>query len=111
MNERPPEGSQGAAADLCCRGMDRRTRARDLVRAALDQVEGELAQPRHNLCADQLGACRSALRGYLAALEGDSLPPRRDRCEDLCRMILDSWPYDLPIGNAILQAERAWRNC
>ncbi len=90
---------------------DRRARARDLLRAALDQVESELAAPRHGLCATQLGTCRATLREYLAGVERGALPPRRDRDEGLCRMILDSWPYDLPIGNAILQAERAWRNC
>jgi hypothetical protein len=91
--------------------MDRRARARDLLRTALDQVESELSAPRHDLCPVQLGTCKDTLRGYLAALDRDALPARRDRAEDLCRMILDSWPYDLPLGNAILQAERAWRNC
>jgi hypothetical protein len=90
--------------------MDRRARARDLLRAALEKVEAELGSPRHALCPKQLGACRDRLRTYLSALERDALPPRREREEDLCRMILDDWPYDLPLGNAILQAERAWRN-
>jgi hypothetical protein len=89
--------------------MDRRARARDLLRIALDQVESELASPRHDLCPIQLGTCRSTLRGYLTALDADALPARRDRGEDLCRLVLDSWPYDLPIANAILAAERAWR--
>jgi hypothetical protein len=90
--------------------MDRRSRARDLLLAALEQVESELKSPRHELCPKQLGTCRATLQGYLAALERDALPPKRERDEDLCRMILDDWPYDLPLGTAILQAERAWRN-
>ncbi len=91
--------------------MDRHARARDLLAAALADVERELAEPSQELRPEQLGAARDRLRGYLAALDGDTLPPRRDRDEDLCRMILDSWPYDSPLGAAILQAERAWRNC
>jgi len=91
--------------------MDRRLRARDLCRCALDEVERELSAPRYNLLPDQLGTCREKLRGYLDALEADSLPPRRDRDEALGRLILDRWPYDVPLANAILQAERAWRTC
>jgi hypothetical protein len=59
---------------------------------------------------EQLGACRSTLRGYLTALDGDALPPKRDRAEALGRLILDSWPFEVPLGQAILRAERAWRN-
>ncbi len=91
--------------------MERRERARELLATALAQVEEELAAPRARLCPEQLGTCRDTLRGHLAALDQDALPPRRDRDEALCRMILDSWPYDSPLGKAILQAERAWRNC
>ncbi len=91
--------------------MDRRLRARDLLQSALDEVERELSAPRYNLLPAQLGTCREKLRGYLDALETDTLPPKREREEALCRMIMDGWPYDLPLANAILQAERAWRNC
>ena len=91
--------------------MDRRARARDLLASAIAEVEKEICAPRSDLCPKQLGTCRETLRGYLAALDSDSLPPRRDRDEGLCRMILDSWPYDSTLGTAILQAERAWRNC
>jgi hypothetical protein len=90
--------------------MDRRARARELLLSALSQVEAELASPRHELCPKQLCTCQERLRTYLSALERDALPPRRDRDEDLCRMILDEWPWDIPVGNAVLQAERAWRN-
>jgi hypothetical protein len=89
----------------------RRTRARELLTSALSQVESELARPTCNLCPKQLGTCRDSLRGYLDAIDADALPPKRDRQEGLCRLILDSWPFDLPLGNAILQAERAFRNC
>ncbi|HUL58932.1 MAG TPA: hypothetical protein VLU43_06650 [Anaeromyxobacteraceae bacterium] len=91
--------------------MDRRARARELLSSALAEVEKELSAPRTNLCPNQLGTARETLRGYLATLDTDALPPRRDRAEGLGRMILDSWPYDSPLGTAILQAERAWRNC
>ncbi len=92
-------------------GMDRRDRARELLSSALTQVEKELSAPRYDLCPDQLGTCRDILRAHLSSLEADALPPKRDRDEALCRMVLDSWPYDSPIGTAVLQAERAWRNC
>jgi hypothetical protein len=45
------------------------------------------------------------------ALERDALPPKRQRDETLGRLVHDAWPYDLPLGNVILQAERAWRTC
>lgn len=89
----------------------RRTRARELLEATLSQVERELAQPTCNLCPTQLGTCRDSLRDYLDLIDANALPPKRDRQEKLCRLILDSWPFDLPLGNAILQAERAFRNC
>lgn len=90
--------------------MDRRDRARNLVLSALDAVERELAAPRHELCPKQLGTCRETLRGYLEAIDEDALPPRKDRGEALCRIVMDSWPFDLALGNLVLQAERAWRN-
>jgi hypothetical protein len=89
---------------------DRRARARALIVQALDEVERELSEPRHPISPGQLGTCRETLRGYLASLDGDALPPKRDRGEGLGRIVVDSWPYDVPLGNTILQAERAWRN-
>jgi hypothetical protein len=90
--------------------MDRRDRARTLVASALEAVERELASPRHQLCPQQLGTCRETLRGYLQAIDRGELPPRRERGEGLGRMVMDSWPFDLDLGNLVLQAERAWRN-
>ncbi len=89
--------------------MDRRARARELVEQALSEVEDELTVRRHALCPEQLGACRATLRGYLSTLDG-ALPPKRDRAEALGRLILDSWPFEVPLGQVILRAERAWRN-
>lgn len=89
---------------------DRRARARDLVNAALEKVERELAQPTCGLHADQLCTCAETLRAYLEALEsGAALPPKRDRDEALGRLVLDACPFDHPLANAILQAERAFR--
>ena len=90
--------------------MDRRVRARELLEQALSEVEDELTVRRHALCPEQLGACRTTLRGYLSALDGDALPPRRHRTEALGRLILDSWPFEVQLGQVILRAERAWRN-
>lgn len=91
--------------------MDRRTRALELVATALSAVEAELAAPRYRLSAQQLGTCRDTLRGYLDELERGALPPRRDRGEGLGRLVMDSWPLDVPLGPVVLQAERAWRTC
>lgn len=90
--------------------MDRRDRARELILVALSEVESERRAPRYQLCPDQLDTCLETLRGYLATLDGGDLPPRRQRAEGLGRLVLDSWPYDVPLANAVLQAERAWRN-
>ena len=89
---------------------DRRNRARALVASALAAVEAELASPSHALCPKQLGTVREGLRGYLAGIDSNALPPRRDRDEGLGKLVVDSWPYDLPLGMLVLQAERAWRN-
>jgi hypothetical protein len=90
--------------------MDRRQQTRSLVASALAEVEAELAAPRYQLCPTQLGACRDTLRSYLCALDAGALPPKRDREEDLGRMIADSWPFDVPLAALVLRAERAWRN-
>jgi hypothetical protein len=90
--------------------MDRRTRARTLLQSALDAVEAELATPRYALCREQLGTCRETLRRYLDAIDRDALPPRKDRGEGLGRLVQDSWPFDVPLGPVVIQAERAWRN-
>jgi hypothetical protein len=90
--------------------MDRRDRARELIKAALTEVEAERREPRYRLLPEQLDECIETLRGYLASLDRDALPPRRERPEGLGRMVMDSWPFDLPLANAVLQAERAWRN-
>jgi len=90
--------------------MDRRDRARELILVAISEVEEERRAPRYRLCPEDLDTCISTLRGYLSALERGELPPRRQRPEGLGRMVLDSWPYDVPLANAVLKAERAWRN-
>lgn len=89
---------------------DRIDRARALLEAALHQVEGELADPGGTLCKAQLGTCRETLRGYLAAVEAGALPPRRERPEGLCKLVVDAWPFDAPVSAAVLAAERAFRN-
>jgi hypothetical protein len=85
-------------------------RARTLLSVALREVEAELETPRCGLCREQLGTCRETLRGYLAAVECGALPPRKDRPEGLCKLVLDGWPFDAPVSSAVLAAERAFRN-
>jgi hypothetical protein len=88
---------------------DRIARARGLVEQALREVEAELAAPRTGLCPIQLGTCRDTLRTYCAALESGDLPPRKDRSERLCRLVVDGWPFDTPLAGTVLAAERAFR--
>jgi hypothetical protein len=88
---------------------DRLARARGLVELALRDVEAELAAPRAGLCPLQLGTCRDTLRGYAAALERGDLPPRKDRSEHLCKLVVDGWPFDAPLASTVLAAERAFR--
>lgn len=88
----------------------RRDRARELIQVALSAVEAERRAPRYQLSPAQLDTCIETLRGYLAALEEGVLPPKRQREEGLGRLVMDSWPFDVPLANAVLQAERAWRN-
>jgi hypothetical protein len=91
--------------------MERRNQARALVAAALADIEAELAAPRLQLCPVQLGTCRDTLRGYLAELDAGALPPKRDRTEQLGRLVADAaWSFDSPLAAAVLRAERAWRN-
>jgi hypothetical protein len=88
---------------------ERIARARGLVESALREVEAELAAPRCGLCPDQLGTCRDTLRGYVQALESGDLPPRKDRSERLCKLVIDGWPFDHPLSSHVLAAERAFR--
>ena len=88
---------------------DRIARARGLVEQALREVEAELAAPRTGLCPIQLGTCRDTLRTYVAALESGDLPPRKDRTERLCRLVVDGWPFEAPLASTVLAAERAFR--
>jgi hypothetical protein len=90
--------------------MDKLDRARTLLEVALREVEAELACPRCGLHATQLDACRGTLKGYLAAVNAGELPPRRERPEALCKLVLDGWPFDAPVSGAVLAAERAFRN-
>lgn len=85
-------------------------RARTLLESALREVEGELANPACTLCRVQLGTCLETLRGYLSAVEGGTLPPKKERPEGLCKLVLDAWPFDAPVSSAVLAAERAFRN-
>jgi hypothetical protein len=90
--------------------MDRLDRARTLLEAALREVESELAAPRCGLCSTQLTACRKTLIGYLAAVNAGELPPKKERPEALCKLVIDGWPFDAPVSSAVLAAERAFRN-
>jgi hypothetical protein len=88
----------------------RRERARELIQVALSEVEAERRAPRYQLRPAELDTCIETLRRYLAALDRGVLPPKREREEGLGRLVMDSWPFDVPLANAVLQAERAWRN-
>jgi hypothetical protein len=88
---------------------DRIARARGLVERALRDVEAELAAPRSGICVLQLGTCRDTLRDYVSVLESGNLPPRKDRTERLCRIVVDGWPFDAPLAGTVLAAERAFR--
>jgi len=88
---------------------ERIARARGLVEQALRDVESEMASPRCGLCPVQLGTCRDTLRAYVAALESGDLPPRKDRSERLCKLVIDGWPFDTPLAGTVLAAERAFR--
>jgi hypothetical protein len=88
---------------------DRLARARGLVDQALREVEAELAAPRAGICPVQLGTCRDTLRGYAAALERGDLPPRKERSEPLCKLVIDGWPFEAPLASTVLAAERAFR--
>ena len=88
----------------------RKDRARELIQAALSEVEAERRTPRYRLQPEDLDCCIETLRGYLSTLERGELPPRRQRPEGLGRMVMDHWPFDVPLANVVLQAERAWRN-
>jgi hypothetical protein len=88
---------------------DRIARARGLVEQALRDIEAELAAPRTGLNPIQLGTCRDTLQAYFMALESGDLPPRKDRAERLCRLVVDGWPFDTPLAGTVLAAERAFR--
>jgi hypothetical protein len=88
---------------------DRIARAQGLVERALSDVEAELAAPSTGLSPLQLGTCRDTLRDYAAALTSGDLPPRKDRSERLCRLVVDGWPFDAPLSGTVLAAERAFR--
>ena len=88
---------------------DRLARARGLVEQALRDVEAELAAPSSGLCQKQLGTCRETLLAYSAALQSGELPPRKERAERLCRLVVDGWPFDAPLASTVLAAERAFR--
>ena len=88
---------------------DRIARARGLVEQALQEVEAELASPRCGLSPAQLDTCRDTLQGYVALLQSGDLPPRKDRSELLCRLVIDGWPFDTPLAGTVLAAERAFR--
>jgi hypothetical protein len=91
--------------------MGARVRARALVATALAAVETELASPRHAVPPQDLGLCRDTLRRYLAELDTGVLTPRRQREEELSRLVADSWGFDAPLAPVVLQAERAWCTC
>lgn len=91
---------------------DRQERAAALVRQALDAIEAELAAPSAGRCTTRLGTCRETLRAYLSALEGGALPPKRQREEGLGRLVADAaWGFEDQLARALIQAERAFRNC
>ncbi len=88
---------------------DRIARAHGLVERALRDVEAELAAPSAGLSPVQLGTCRDTLRSYEAALRSGDLPPRKERAERLCRLVVDGWPFEHPLAGTVLAAERAFR--
>lgn len=87
--------------------VDRRERAKERLRSALDRVQrclrtgGDADYP-----VDQLEVAERELRKMLGALEegGDRLDSHRT--SGLWRMITDSWPLTDALGEEIIAAER-----
>ena len=56
----------------------------------------------------QLTQIRGQLTRIADQLSSPELPPKAQRVRGVGRVIADSWPYDSPLGAAILEAEQLY---
>jgi hypothetical protein len=93
--------------------MSTRQTAIELTRKALDMLSLEESRHRQGHAtvgtATQLESSRNQLEQMLAQLNSDELPPLDSRLRGMGHMVGDSWPLNEPLGNALLEAEQAYR--
>ena len=93
--------------------MNSREKALELTRKALALLSHE--EERHSQgcatvgSATQLRSSRNQLEQMLTQLESDGLPSPDRRVRGMGHMVGDSWPLNEPLGNALLEAEQAYR--
>jgi len=84
-----------------------------LTKEALDMLTIEEDRQRNGEetvgTPSQLQKSRIQLEQMLRQLETGQLPPINRRLSGMGHMVGDSWPIDNPLGNALLDAEQAYK--
>ncbi|MFC1482338.1 hypothetical protein ACFL51_00880 [Myxococcota bacterium] len=83
-------------------------RARELIQAALADVDQDLATGGDSALPG-LPKMKGRLTDMLAEVEAGTLPKKTQRTNDMGRTIVDSWDLDSDLGEKIIKAEEAYR--
>lgn len=88
-------------------------RATVLIERALQALREESARHEYGhgqvSDPDQLRDFEVHLQSILRELQSGKLPPRNERRFGMGQVIIDQWPIDAELGDALLRAEQAYR--
>jgi uncharacterized protein (DUF305 family) len=94
--------------------MSKIEKALALTQQAMKMVEEELDRQNRDETTvgtkTQLEACKQQLCEMITQMEKAQLPPKHQRLFGMGHMIADSWPINSKLGEALLNAEHAYRN-
>lgn len=89
----------------------------DIVQKAIEEVEREIDRRGHDsvitdgVSMPQLQHIRDVLKAVVLELESKSLRPKSQRYLGIGRLVVDSWPLELPLSQTLIEAERAYYEC
>ncbi|MEB6222036.1 hypothetical protein [Pantoea anthophila] len=93
--------------------MTKVNRAVAKIQKAIDEIDEAVVtndiKVLSAISASQLSKFKESLSIVLTIIKSDNIPPKKERVIGISRVIVDQWPFDLELGNIIIEAEQAYK--
>lgn len=93
--------------------MSKIDRVKQYINEAINEIEPEIRKDsdkdRHGISKQILLDFKQNLEIMLQEVESNTIPHRDARSQKMGYLIVDSWPYNYPLGETILKAEQEYK--